>query len=295
MELHRLRYFVAVAETGSFTRAAQREGVTQPSLSQQILEFEKDLSRRSGQLVRLFDRLGRKAVLTAVGEQLLPHAQAVLAAAAEAERAVRAVGSGGEVRVGAIPTVAPYLLPLVARRFLKAHPGRCKLLEDRTERLLTALLGGELDLGILALPVDDDRLHVEPFLTEPLLVALPSDHPLVKKEALRLKDIAPEPFLLLDDLHCFGDQVFSLCRQAGGFEPRVACKGEQLGTLLGLVAGGVGLTVVPEMAAAGDPSKRRVYRPFAAPAPTRTLCIAWHKQRYRPPPVRAFVDMLKAV
>lgn len=294
MELHRLRYFAAVAETGSFTRAAEREGVTQPSLSQQILEFEKELSQKNGELVRLFDRLGRKAVLTAVGEQLLPHAQAVLAATAEAERAVRGIGAAGEVRAGAIPTVAPYLLPVVARRFLKANPGRLRLLEDRTERLLEALLAGELDVGVMALPVQDDRLHVEPLFSEPLLVALPADHKLTKKETLRLKDIADEPFLLLDDLHCFGDQVLSLCRQGGGFEPRVACKGEQIGTLLGLVAGGVGLTVVPEMAAAGDPSKRRVYRPFAAPAPSRTLCAVWHKQRYRPPAVRALAEMLKA-
>lgn len=294
MELHRLRYFVAVAETGSFTRAAGREGITQPSLSQQILEFEKELTRDTGDLVRLFDRLGRKAVLTAVGQQLLPHAQAVLSAAAEAERAVRAVGSAGELRAGAIPTVAQYLLPLVARRFLKAHPGRLRLLEDKTERLIAALLAGELDVGVMALPIQDDRLHVEPLFSEALVFALPADHRLAAKEVVRFKDVADEPFLLLDDLHCFGDQVLSLCRNAGGFEPRVACKGEQIGTLLGLVAGGVGVTVVPEMAAAGDSSKRRVYRPFGNPAPTRTLCAVWHKQRYRPPAAVVFVDLLKA-
>lgn len=205
MELHRLRYFVAVAETGSFTRAAEREGITQPSLSQQILEFEKELTRDAGNTVRLFDRLGRKAVLTAVGQQLLPHAQAVLSATAEAERAVRAVGPGGVLRAGAIPTVAPYLLPVVARRFLKAHPGRLRLLEDKTERLLHALIAGELDVAVMALPVRDDRLHVEPLFTEPLVLAVPADHPLASKDAIRLKDIAEEPFLLLDDLHCFGD------------------------------------------------------------------------------------------
>lgn len=287
MELHRLRYFVAVAETGSFTRAAEREGVTQPSLSQQVLELEKQFD------TRLFDRLGRRVVLTAAGEQFLPHAQAVLSAVADAERAVRG-GTGGELRAGAIPTVAPYLLPTVARRFLKVHPARLRLLEDRTERLLDALLAGELDVGIMALPVRDDRLHVEKLFAEPLLVAMPAEHRLAERESVKLKDLANEPFLLLDDLHCFGDQVLSLCRGGGGFEPRVACKGEQIGTLLGLVAGGMGVTVVPEMAAAADPSKRRAYRPFAAPAPSRTLCAVWHKQRYRPPAVRGFVDMLKA-
>ena len=287
MELHRLRYFVAVAEAGSFTRAAAREGVTQPSLSQQILELEKSLA------VRLFDRLGRRVVLTSAGEQFLPHAQAVLAAVGDAERALRSSGGSGELRVGAIPTVAPYLLPLAARRFLKDHPGRLRLYEERTEQLLASLLAGELDVGVMALPVRDDRLHVEKLYSEPLLFALPVEHRLAEKDALRLKDLAEEPFLVLDDLHCFGDQVLSLCRRSGGFEPRVVCKGEQIGTLLGLVAGGVGVTVVPEMAATADPSKRRVYRPFAAPIPTRTLCAVWHKQRYRPPAVRAFVDLLR--
>ncbi|MGL6094955.1 MAG: LysR family transcriptional regulator [Fimbriiglobus sp.] len=287
MELHRLRYFVAVAETGSFTRAAEREGVTQPSLSQQILELEKSLN------TRLFDRLGRKVVLTAAGEQLLPAAQAVLTAVADAERAVRS-RDGGELRAGAIPTVAPYLLPAVARKFLKTHPGRLRLLEDRTERLLEALLAGELDVGVMALPIRDDRLHVEKLFSESLLLAIPSDHRLAGHETIRLKDVAEEPFLVLDGLHCFGDQVFSLCRRAGGFEPRVVCKGEQLGTLLEMVAVGVGVTVVPEMAAAAETSKKRVYRPLAAPAPTRTLCAVWHKQRFRPPAVRDFVDLLKS-
>ncbi|HVK13710.1 MAG TPA: hydrogen peroxide-inducible genes activator [Gemmataceae bacterium] len=288
MELHRLRYFVAVAELGSFTRAAAREGVTQPSLSQQILELEKELD------TSLFDRLGRKVVLTAAGEQLLPFARSVLTAVADAERAVRG-GVGGELRAGAIPTIAPYLLPGVTRKFLETQPGsRLRLLEDRTERLLEALRAGELDVGVMALPVSDEKLHVEKLFTEPLLVAVPAGHRLATKEVVRFGDLSDEPFLLLDDLHCFGDQVLSLCRRGARFEPRVACKGEQIGTLLALVSGGVGVTVVPRMAATAEPSKSREYRPLAAPGPTRTLCAVWHKHRYRPPAVRAFLDLLRA-
>ncbi len=288
MELHRLRYFVAVAETGGFTRAAAREGVTQPSLSQQILELEKELD------ASLFDRLGRKVVLTAAGEQLLPHARAVLAAVDDAERSVRG-GVGGELRAGAIPTVAPYLLPGIARRFLDAQPDtRLRLLEDRTERLLEVVRAGELDVAVMALPVADEKLHVERLFAEPLLVAVPAGHRLAAKEVVRFGDLANEPFLLLDDLHCFGAQVLSLCRRGGNFEPRVACKGEQIGTLLGLVSVGAGVTVVPLMAAASDPSRVRVYRPLAAQSPSRTLCAVWHKHRYRPPAVRAFVELLGA-
>src|SRR5262245_32908167 len=134
MDLHQLRYFVAVAETGSFTRAAEREGVTQPTLSEQILRLE-DKEKGIGR--RLFDRLGRKVVLTDAGQTLLGHAQAILAAVGEAERAVRDSGEGGVLRVGAIPTVAPFLLPRAVTRFRKEHPAvQLNLKEDLTERLL---------------------------------------------------------------------------------------------------------------------------------------------------------------
>src|SRR4029078_9631401 len=119
MELHQLRYFVAVAETGSFTRAAEREGITQPTLSEQILRLE---GWEHGVGQRLFDRLGRKVVLTDAGHELLGHAQSILAAVGEAERAVRDSADGGLLRVGAIPTVAPFVLPRAVTRFRKDRP-----------------------------------------------------------------------------------------------------------------------------------------------------------------------------
>lgn len=129
MELHQLRYFVAVAETGSFTRAAEREGITQPTLSEQVIKLENGLRKR------LFDRLGRKVVLTDAGHELLGRAQGILGAVNEAERAVRDSAEGGRLRVGAIPTIAPFLLPPVVTQFRKQHPGvHLQLEEDRTER-----------------------------------------------------------------------------------------------------------------------------------------------------------------
>jgi LysR family hydrogen peroxide-inducible transcriptional activator len=290
MELHQLRYFVAVAETGSFTRAAEREGVTQPTLSEQVMRLE---SRGSGVGRRLFDRLGRKVVLTDAGHALLGRAQEILAAVGEAERAVRDSTEGGRLRVGAIPTIAPFFLPGVVARFRQNLPTiQIQLKEDRTERLLADLLAGELDVGVMALPIRDDRLHVEKLFSEPLVMALPTHHKLSKKAEVKLVDVVNEAFILLDDMHCFGDQVLSFCRR-GGLEPQVVCRGEQIVTLLAMVAAGLGVSVVPEMAAVGDTSKGRIYRPLGKPTPTRTLCAVWHKQRYRPPSLRSFVDVLQ--
>ena len=287
MELHQLRYFVAVAETGSFTRAAEREKVTQPTLSEQVIKLEKSLKNR------LFDRLGRKVILTEAGSELLGRAQSILASVGEAERSIRDSAEGGRLRVGAIPTIAPFLLPGVVTRFRKQHDGvQLYLVEDRTERLLAALLAGELDVGIMALPINDDRLHVEKLFTEPLVMALPTGHRLVAKSEVKLADVVDEPFILLDDMHCFGDLVLSLCRH-GGIEPKVVCMGEQIATLLAMVAAKQGVSIVPEMSAEGDTAKGRVYRPLGKPTPTRTLCAVWHKQRYRPLSLRAFVDVLK--
>jgi LysR family hydrogen peroxide-inducible transcriptional activator len=290
MELHQLRYFVAVAETGSFTRAAEREGVTQPTLSEQILRLE---GKQHGVGRRLFDRLGRKVVLTDAGQELLGHAQGILAAVKEAERSVRDSAEGGTLRIGAIPTVAPFLLPGTVTRFRKDHPTvQLQLKEDLTERLLADLLAGELDVGLMALPVRDERLHAEKLFAEPLVMALPPKHRLTAKAEVRLGDVVDEPFILLDDMHCFGDQVLSLCHR-GGLEPRVVCRGEQIVTLLAMVAAGQGISVVPEMAATADTGKQCVYRPLGKPVPTRTLCAVWHKQRFRPPSLRAFVDVAR--
>jgi len=290
MELHQLRYFVAVAETGSFTRAAEREGVTQPTLSEQVIRLE---GAQHGVGRRLFDRLGRKVVLTDAGRELLGRAQGILAGVDEAGRAVRDGGEGGRLRVGAIPTIAPFLLPGVVSRFTKAHSTiQLQMHEERTEHLLAALTAGELDVGVMALPVRDDHLHVERLFAEPLVVALPAAHRLASRTVVKLADVLDEPFILLDDIHCFGEQVLSLCRR-GGAEPKVVCRGEQIATLLGMVAAGQGVSVVPEMAAVGDAHPGRLYRSMANPTPTRTLCAVWHKQRYRPPSLRAFVDVLK--
>jgi LysR family hydrogen peroxide-inducible transcriptional activator len=289
MELHQLRYFVAVAELGHFTRAAERCLVAQPSLSQQISKLEAELGKP------LFDRLGRVVRLTDAGRTLYEQAVAILASVEEAKRQV-ADGSGeqaGVVSVGAIPTVAPFLLPAVASAFQRRwHGSRCIIFEDLTAHVIENCLRGELDVGILALPVSDPRLHVEPLFEEELLLALPAGHPLTKKRKVTIEDLNGQAFILLSEMHCLGQQIVSFCNQES-CSPFMVCRSAQLLTVQELVSVGHGVSLLPAMACEFDRHSRRVYRRLAGPAPSRTLGMIWHKQRYQQPPVRRFVEMMR--
>jgi LysR family transcriptional regulator, hydrogen peroxide-inducible genes activator len=290
MELRQLRYFVAIAETGGFTRAAERCGVTQPSLSQQIAELEKALKQQ------LFDRLGRKVLLTEAGRALLPRATAILAAVDETQRSMReGLDPGhGRLAVGAIPTIAPYVLPPVLRSFLRRYPDvQMHLREDLTQHVLEAVGGGDLDLALVAMPVTDDRFHAEPLRTEPLLVTLPQQHRLARRRKLSLADLHDEPFILLSEVHCLGEQIAQYCRQRS-FTPRLVCRSAQLATVQQLIELGLGVSLLPALARDADRGKRRVYRELTDPQPTRTLAVVWHKHRYRSPTTRLFLDHLRA-
>jgi LysR family hydrogen peroxide-inducible transcriptional activator len=289
MELHQLRYFVAVAEAGSFTRAAERCGVAQPSLSQQIQTLEKKLRQQ------LFDRLGRRVLLTEAGKELLGRATAILASVDEAERSLRdGLEPGtGRLAVGAIPTVAPYLLPPVLTGFLRRYPGvEIHLQEDLTPHLLAALREGELDLAVMSSPILDEHFRVEPLRTEPLLVTLPRGHRLAHKRSLTLKDLDDERFILLSEMHCLGEQVAGYCRQHD-FAPRVACRSAQIATVQRLIELGLGISLLPALARDADRTSRRVYRELAEDPPSRVLTAVWHRQRYQSPTARLFLEQLK--
>jgi LysR family hydrogen peroxide-inducible transcriptional activator len=289
MELHQLRYFVAVAELGHFTRAAERCLVAQPSLSQQISKLEKELGRP------LFDRLGRVVRLTEAGRTFYDQAVAILAAVEEARRQViDASGEqGGSVAVGAIPTVAPFLLPSLASAFQRRYRGsRVVIFEDLTAHVVENCLRGELDVGVLALPIVDPRLHVEPLFEEELLLALPVGHPLTKKRRVTTDDLNGQAFILLNEMHCLGQQIVAFCNQES-CSPFMVCRSAQLLTVQELVSVGHGVSLLPAMACDFDRHSRRVYRRLSGAAPTRTLGMIWHKQRYQQPPVRRFIELVR--
>jgi LysR family hydrogen peroxide-inducible transcriptional activator len=246
MELHQLRYFLAVARTRNFSRAAEQCHIAQPSLSQQIMKLEDELDEK------LFERTKREVSLTSAGEMFRQHAERVVEAMEDAKDSVRDVKGllRGRVGLGALPTVAPYYLPERLRKFAARHPGiEVVVHEDTTAHLVAAVLAKEIDVALVSTPVERAGLIVEEFFEEPLLVTLPAKHPLAKRggKSLRLDELESEAFVLMKEGHCLAGQALQFC-QLKGFAPRVSFRSAQIETVLAFVAGGWGVSIVPAMA-----------------------------------------------
>ena len=244
MEFHQLRYVCAVADTRNFSRAAERCQIAQPSLSQQILKLEEDLG------AKLFDRLGRSVRLTDAGRAFILHARAILEQMEAARSSVSDKNADlrGSITVGAIPTVAPYLMPSYTSDFARKYPdAKLRIIEETTSVLVDGLRDLSIDVAILALPLRHKDLDVFLIRTEPLFAVLRKDHPRASAESLALRDLRGEPFVMLRDGHCFRDLSISTCTRAR-ITPNIAFESGQFSSLLGMVAAGVGVSLIPEMA-----------------------------------------------
>jgi|KBSMisStaDraftv2_1062788.scaffolds.fasta_scaffold175590_2 LysR family hydrogen peroxide-inducible transcriptional activator len=269
MEIHQLRYFVAVAEEGSFSRAAEREHVSQPSLSQQIQKLEAELDQQ------LFDRLPRAVVLTEGGRRLLDYARQILTGIADARRAVATLDHevAGRLSVGAIPSIALYVLPRLIVRFERAYPKvTFELFEDTTEKLAQRLEDGTLDLVLASSGDERPTLAQHSLGREPLLLLLPAKHRLARKKTIQWSDLAAEKFLLLHEVHSLSITVRRLLA-ANHLKPELVLQGAQLTTIAAMVAAGLGVTVVPEMMLHTEYVRGCVAVPFARPVPTRELIL----------------------
>lgn len=288
MELQQLRYLVAVARTGSFSRAASECRVAQPSLSQQVQKLEDELGEP------LFQRSSKGAVLTAAGEGLLVRAERILREIDEACSEARDAGKRlrGRVQIGAIPTIAPYLLPQVLADFSKEHPDVELILhEDTTAQLVQKLASMELDLAIASLPLESSEVEARPLFTEELLLTLPRNHPLAKSKSITLRDLESERFILMKEGHCLGAQALNICRQ-GKLEPNVVLRSAQIDTIHALVNAGLGISLIPAMAASrkGD----IVYRSLSKPTPTRVVAVCFRKGAYLSRAALALMDAFAA-
>lgn len=288
MEVHQLRYFCAVAETLSFTRAAAREQVAQPSLSQQIMKLEEELG------VRLFDRLGRAVRLTEPGHLFLRRARAILSElrAAKEEVAEKQSTVSGKISVGVIPTIAPYFLPSRIALFSRKFPdATITVMEDVTVRLMDRLRGGLVDLAIMALPARGHDLECYPLRTERLFAILPKGHALSRKRSLKMKELRDEPFLLLRDDHCFRDTAIEVCKHARVL-PQIVFESGQFSSILGMVAAGLGISIVPEMALEKRADCSSVL--ITDERASRTIGVAALKGHFLGRAPRAFLDHLRA-
>ncbi|MFZ5816490.1 MAG: LysR substrate-binding domain-containing protein, partial [Bacillota bacterium] len=289
MELHHLRYFVSVARHGNFTRAAEENHVAQPSLSQQIRRLEEELG------APLFDRSVSPVRLTDAGEALLPHAEAILQQTAAARAAVeeRLGLRSGRLLLGTLPQTGSRLLPVAVAAFRERYPGVAVVLrEESTERLTELALAGETDLTLTTLPVGHPELATEPLLTEEILLALPPSHPLAGSPSLPLTAVAEEPFLIMKPGYAFRDQCLAACR-AAGFEPRVAFESTQIDTIQAMVSAGLGVTLVPRMAAEQARRPAPAFIRLEGPPLTRTLALAWRRDRYLSRAATAFLEVAR--
>jgi LysR family transcriptional regulator, hydrogen peroxide-inducible genes activator len=245
MEVHQLRYFCAVARHGSFTRAAEAEHIAQPSLSQQILKLEDELG------AHLFDRLPKSVRLTQFGSAFLVRAQEILRQLGEAKIEIQEMAGTekGEVTIGVIPTIAPYFLPGALASFARQHSGIViSVVEDITPVLLQRLNMGAIDLALLALPVPGHDLISLELMREPLYAVFPEKHPLARRKSISFPEFKNEPFLLLKEGHCFRENALAACRRSR-VVPNVVFESGQFSTILAMVASGMGVSVVPAMAA----------------------------------------------
>ncbi len=286
MELHQLRYFVAAAEAGSFTRAADRCRVSQPTLSQQLQRLESSLGQA------LFDRLGRGVALTPAGAALLPRARRILAEADDArEHLAGEVERGvGTLRLGAIPTIAPYVLPAVVARLRRRFPrAGVEVREDLTEALADRLAAGELDAAIVSTPIDHDGVRVRVLGSEPMLVVAPASSDLGEAGRITLADLRDRPRVALHEMHCLGQQISGFC-SAKNLGASIACSTAQLATLLEFVRLGLGVSIVPEMAAVGDRGRERRYVRINRGGPRREIALARPVGRTPPATLEAVAD-----
>lgn len=290
MEIHQLEYFVAVAETGGFSRAAERCNVAQPSLSQQIMKLEKEIG------YPLFDRLGRKVALTDVGRQLLPRVHVILDELQNIKVQIQAeIQEGyGTLTVGFIPTVAPFVLPRVIRRFSQDFPNATlEVHEGLTDELIQKIINAELDVGITSLPISNKLIHTEELLSEPLLVASTQKYDVISRASIQVKELDSFPFIALSEVHCLGEQVQSFCYQQD-LDLNIVCHTSQLTTVQNCVALGLGISLVPQALAISDRSDQIVYRSVSDAPPQRKIAAATHAKRHISFLACQFIEIVKA-
>jgi LysR family hydrogen peroxide-inducible transcriptional activator len=289
--LRQLRYLVAVADTLHFGKAAEATHVSQPSLSAQIQQLEEALG------TQLLERTKRRVLLTPAGIEVAARARRILGEIRDLSDSVRGITKplSGELRLGVIPTLGPYLLPRVLPHLRSAYPElRLYLREDQTERLCERLRSGDLDVLLLALPMGEPAFDCDPLFDEPFVMAMPAGHPLTERKWVTVQDLSGERLLLLEDGHCLRDQMLAVCGLAGQ-QDRESFAATSLDTLREMVASRIGITLLPALSVTGasTPGLSVEIRPFETPAPSRRIGLVWRREAAREGEFRVLGQFLR--
>jgi LysR family hydrogen peroxide-inducible transcriptional activator len=288
LSIRQLQNVVAVADTLGFHKAAEKCGVSQPTLSSQIQKLEEVIGEQ------VFERNKQRVLLTKAGESVVAHARRILVGVEDLITTAAASKDpfAGTLRIAVIPTIAPYLLPWVTPAIAERWPRlRLALKEEKTEDMLASLRSGSLDAGVLALVEGMSDLEHALVLEDPFVAAVPRHHPLAKKKTIAMADLDEEPVLLLDEGHCLRDQALALCKRAGASETDL--RATSLATLVQMVSAGIGVTLLPSIAV--DVENRRgqlAIRPLAGKAQGRTIVLAWRKESALSVPLRELARVM---
>ncbi|MGF1658055.1 MAG: LysR substrate-binding domain-containing protein [Rubrimonas sp.] len=286
--LRHLRYFEALAQNRHFGRAAASCAISQPALSLQVKEFEEILG------APLVERGPRALRLTALGEDVAARARAILRDVDDLADLARVARDpfDGLLRLGIIPTVAPYLAPAIIRALARAHPAlELAPREAVTQKLIEGLLESRLDAAVVALPVSEPALEEAPLFEEEFVLVRPREdegRPVPSPSALQTMRL-----LLLEEGHCFRDQALAFCQRAPS-APRALMEGSSLSTLVQMVGAGIGVTLIPEMAVAVETRSARVsLARFGPPPPARRIGMVWRRGSLLAEPLRAIADVVR--
>ena len=286
-DFHQLTHFLAVAKAGNLTRAAHDLGISQPALSRSIQKLEEKIGEP------LFERLPRGMKLTEIGIFLQTRAKQIRQLVDNTFAQLNEATNQGQIKLAVIPTIAPYLLPKILKKFTQKHPEiKIQVHEDTTENIIQYCKDGEIDIAIVALPIAEKDLHFETLFDEELLLVVPKGHSLEKKEKIHLTDIQEFPFISLHQQHCLSDNIAEYCSRKS-VAPVSVEHTNQLATIQELVALQHGISILPAMAQQVDKTKLRTYRSFAGEKPSRTIALLQNPKRYEHHSVLLFKKYMK--
>lgn len=274
LNLQLLEPFAVLARVKNFTRAAAELHLTQPALSRAIQKLESQLGQP------LFERRPREVLLTDLGHTLYERAREILKMVDNTFLELSEAGRRGRVRLGVIPTIAPFLLPTLLDSFARKHPHISVIVhEETTAELIKACTQGDVDLALAVLPIPARQLEAETLFSEDLFLVLPKGHPLARFKKVPIAAVEAYPFVSLNEAHCLSENIASFCNRRS-VQPVSVERTSQLATVLELVALGHGVSIVPAMARRLDQGSKRVYRTFEGEQPTRTVAVFWNPARF---------------